>query len=73
MSETKEKSKYFGFKNDFDDFKYENGWGKLRKSGKILAKGVANVGIFTITEILPGMVENMGKVVEREKAKREKG
>lgn len=66
--ESKEKSKYFGFKKDFEDFKYENGWGKLRKSGKMLAKGIANVGIFTVTEVIPKIPE----VIEKQKNNMEK-
>ncbi|MGX3021191.1 hypothetical protein [Ursidibacter sp. B-7004-1] len=50
-------SKYFGYIDDIDEFKYSSGAGKLGLLGKMALKTVANVGIFAVTE-LPKAVLN---------------
>lgn len=42
-------SKYFGYKDDIDDFRYSSGIGKFGLLGKMALKTVANVGIFAVT------------------------
>ncbi|MGX2973987.1 hypothetical protein ACWIUH_02670 [Ursidibacter arcticus] len=65
-------SKYFGYRDDIDEFKYSSGAGKLGLLGKMALKTVANVGIFAVTELPKAMIneaaEKAGRVINNENA-----
>lgn len=61
-------AKYFnGFKNDWNKLsaKHTSGGTKALAGAKILGKSVANAGVFAFTELLPSMIKNSGKAVEK--------
>jgi hypothetical protein len=68
MSEDKNDSKYSSLSNDIDDFRHSSGVGSKSMAGaKVLAKSLFNVGVFAVTEVLPGMVEAQKKAIEKQK------
>lgn len=62
MSDEK-KSKYFSISEDFEEIRY--GWeGKrVKAAGKLLLKSAANMGIFTVTEVIPNIPKELAKQV----------
>lgn len=62
MSDEK-KSKYFSMSEEFEEIRY--GWeGKrVKAAGKLLFKGAANLGIFTVTEVIPNLPKALAKEV----------
>lgn len=74
MSEekTEEKSKYLSMSSEIDEFSYAFGAKEKLKSGaKIFGKGLLNVGIFTATEVVPGIFKQMQKNAEEVRKKRD--
>lgn len=62
MSDEK-KSKYFSISEEFEEIRF--GWeGKrLKAAGKLLFKGVANLGIFSVTEVIPNIPKALAKEI----------
>jgi hypothetical protein len=66
------KSKYVGMSDDLIDFQLSLGVKEKLKSGaKLFGKGLLNAGIFTATEIVPGIFKQAQKNAEEVKKKRD--
>lgn len=60
---TEKKSKYFSMSEDVEEIRY--GWEdkKLKATGMLLLKSVANLGIFTATEVIPNLPKALAKEI----------
>lgn len=57
--------KYFNLGEAFDDLMNSNGAGDtLLSTAKLLGKGISNIAIFGVTEVIPGLHEQNSRKVE---------
>ena len=66
MREKHKNVKYFSFGEAIDDIKQANGAGKTTiASVKLVGKSIFNIGRFTVSEILPAMVDSAADIHEK--------